>query len=617
MPDFKETMVKFSPNFACYKYPLGAVKQGELIEFNIEISRDIFPLSVFLILTKDGEDQVRYKMNWIDLKFGFDVYNVNIKPFDLGLYFYHFEIQIFNKTTINVGRNYLNKERLSIKDITEFELTIYDKNFITPKWFKGGIMYHIFVDRFFRAGKTFIRDDIYFHENWDEIPLYEPVNGKILNNDFFGGNLYGIIEKLDYLKTLNVSIIYLSPVFKANSNHKYDTGDYMNVDEMFGGNEALKKLINECDKRNMKIILDGVFNHTGDNSIYFNKYGKFNNLGAYQSRESEYYNWYSFFDYPNGYESWWGIETLPRLNGYNESYQEFITGKNGVVRRWLKDGIGGFRLDVVDEIADFFVKKIRQTAKDENPDSILIGEVWEDASNKTSYDKRREYFLGFELDTVMNYPLKNGILEFIKHGNSAALSSAVNLILDHYPKEAVDCLMNITGTHDTARMLTVLATDKVFYNRAEKAGFSLNENDLKNGIKKVKLASLLQFTLPGVPCIYYGDEIGMQGFEDPFNRRTFNWGNINKQLLEWYGFLGRLRKDPIFKEGNYREIYSSDGVFIFERFLNKKRIIIGVNLKENPVTLKVRGKYKILNFEQKKDLVLNPDGYIIFSMHSA
>lgn len=610
MLDFEEIMVKYIPNLTRYKSPFGAVKQGEEVEFNIEISRETSVAGVFLVLRKDGEDEVRYKMNWVNLYLDCDIFTVSVKPFDLGLYFYYFEIQI-PQNVIKVGRNYLNEERLSVKYATEFQLTVYDKNFKTPEWFKGGVMYQIFVDRFNRKGDTPVRSDIYFHENWNDSPLYQPVDGKILNNDFFGGNLYGIIEKLDYLKSLNVSVIYLSPVFKAYSNHKYDTGDYMNVDEMFGGNEALKKLIKACDKKNIRIILDGVFNHTGDDSIYFNKYGKYESLGAFQSVDSEYFKWYNFLNYPESYESWWGIDTLPRVNSENESYRKFITGKSGVIKKWMNEGISGFRLDVVDEISDDFVKDIRKSLKEENKDGILIGEVWEDASSKISYDKRREYFLGFELDSVMNYPLKNGILEFVKNGNSAAVSRAVNLILDNYPKEVVDCLMNITGTHDTIRMLTFLSTENFFSSRDEKASFYLSEEDYCNGIKKVKLASLLQFTLPGVPCIYYGDEIGMQGFEDPFNRATFNRSNENKELLEWYGFLGRLRKNTVFKDGSYKELYSENGVFIFMRFAGKERIIVGVNAGKDEFVFKTDKKYKILNFGQKNGFTIESNGCIV------
>lgn len=601
-------MVRYSPNEMFYRYPSGAVKQGETIKFNIEILREIFVHSVFLVLTKDGEDKVRYKMDWTDLNLGYDVFTLSITPGDIGLYFYYFEIDI-SDGSLYVGKNYLNKSRISVKDAAQFQLTIYDKNLKTPEWFKGGTMYHIFVDRFYRVKDTFIRDDVVFHSNWDDTPVFEPVNGKILNNDFFGGSLYGVIEKLDYLVSLNVTVIYLSPVFTANSNHKYDTGDYMNVDEMFGGNKALKQLIEECKKKNIKIILDGVFNHTGDDSIYFNKYGRYPGLGAYQSGESEYFSWYNFINFPDVYESWWGIETLPQTNENNKDYQEFITGKNGVVRKWVKEGIGGFRLDVVDELPDFFVEKIKAAQTAEKKDSILIGEVWEDASSKTAYGLRRKYLLGYELDSVMNYPLKSGILEFIKHGNSNAISSVMNLILDNYPKPVTDCLMNITGTHDTIRMITALATEQTLCSREDKAKFRLSETDYIAGVRKVKLASLLQFTLPGVPCIYYGDEIGMQGFEDPFNRGSFEWGRENKDLLYWYRFLGTLRKNKVFKDGGYREIYSDNGVFIFERFKGKKSVIIGVNCSSNTYKLETNKNFK--KNKEKKILKLAPNGYII------
>ena len=383
----------------------------------------------------------------------------------------------------------------------------------------------------------------------------------------------------------------------------------MNVDEMFGGNAALDCLIKECKKYNIRIILDGVFNHTGDDSIYFNKYSRYDSVGAYQSKDSIYYNWFSFVDYPEEYESWWGIDTLPQTNEQDYSFQEFITGKDGVVRHWLKKGVAGFRLDVVDELPNFFVKKIKSAQNAVFKDNILIGEVWEDASSKIAYHERKKYFLGSSLDSVMNYPLKNGIIEFVKHSNSSALSSAINMILDHYPKDVVDCLMNITGTHDTARMLTAVSTDTVFYNKEDKAKFVLSDAEYKNGLKKVKLAALLQFTLPGVPCVYYADETGMQGFEDPFNRKTYPWGTENKELLSWYRWLGDFRKNKIFKDGQYNEIYSNDGVFVFERILKRKSVIIAVNSGAKTFNLKSKRKFKCILGNE--DLILKPYGFCV------
>jgi len=606
-------MIRYNPNDENYKFPKGAVRQGETIKFNIEVSRETFVTKVDFVLSYDGEYAVKYKMDWTGLRCGHDIFSIEIKLDRIGLCWYYFEVA-FTNNVLRVGKNFLNKAEICENEVTEFQLTIFDKNLKTPDWFKKGLMYQIFVDRFYKSQDTFIREDIIFHENWNDEPNYKSVDGKILNNDFFGGNLFGVIEKLDYLKSLGVNIIYLNPVFEAASNHKYDTGNYMSVDKMFGGDEALFNLISECKKRKIKIILDGVFNHTGDDSIYFNKYGRYKELGAYQSKDSKYRDWFNFIDYPRLYHSWWGIETLPETNKNNEEFTGFITGKDGVIDYWIKKGIAGFRLDVVDELPDFFVEKIREAIKKADKNSILIGEVWEDASNKISYHMRRKYFLGFELDGVMNYPLKKAIIEFTKNGNNQFLSSTLNVLVDHYPKDVLDCCMNILGTHDTVRIITALATNQNLLTKDEKARFYLEEKEYDNGKKMLKIASLLKFTLPGVPCIYYGDEIETEGYEDPFNRKTFKWHKLGCEINLWYKGLGALRKNKVFFGGGYSEVYSEDGIFIFKRFNQNKEVYIGVNCGKSQIELEISVAKVLLTNAEKVEAFyyLKPMEYIVF-----
>jgi len=370
----------------------------------------------------------------------------------------------------------------------------------------------------------------------------------------------------------------------------------MQIDDLLGDKNDFVELIKNAKQKGIKIILDGVFNHTGDDSLYFNKYNRYDSLGAYQSKESKYYNWYNFTNFPNEYDSWWGIMTLPAINEDNDDYIHFITGENGVIDYYTKLGVGGWRLDVVDELPSEFVKSIRNAVKRADNDAIIIGEVWEDASNKISYGNRREYFQGKELDSVMNYPLKNAIIEFVKNGNSEFLLHTIKEQMDHYPQKALHSLMNILSTHDTARILTVLGgesadgKDKITLSKLK-----ISPNQMESAIFKLKVATTLQFTLCGVPSIYYGDEVGMEGYADPLNRCTFPWGNENTEILEWYKFLSNLRKEiSAFKMGDFEQIYCDKGVFIFKRLDEKSQVLVCINISSNNFYFEFDGNLKEL-----------------------
>lgn len=467
----------FNPLDKFYKSVIGAVSNNETLIYRV---KGYFG-SVILRIKKDGEEYVNYKMAQKD---GFYEINLNL---DVGLYFYHFSLE----TGGFIGLNDKYYGEITSKP-QDFQLTVYSSEYNPPKDMYGGVIYQIFPDRFYRS-KTpdFIEKGKTYHENWNDLPEILPINGKILNNDFFGGDLQGIKEKLDYLKDLGVSYIYLNPIFKAYSNHRYDTGDYMQIDPILGAENDLIDLINTAKSKGIKIILDGVFNHTGSDSLYFNKSGNYNSLGAFQSKDSPYYKWYDFKNYPNKYECWWGIETLPNVVETNPDYVEFITGKDGVIERYTKLGIEGWRLDVVDELPDFFVEKIRDAIKRNNSNGIIIGEVWEDATNKIAYDTRKQYFLGKQLDSVMNYPLKNAIIDFVKNGNVETLSYVIKEQIDHYPKSVLDALMNVLSTHDTFRIISALSNvDVSNLTKLQMSKVELDEYQLNDAIFKVKIATL-------------------------------------------------------------------------------------------------------------------------------
>lgn len=588
-------MYKFDSQSEFFRYPQGGIKSSELITFKIFVKRNV---NAPELLIEKRQDYNRFffdkiKMQWISAKKNYNLYQVELSIKEYGHYYYSF---IFNEEKTN-----------------DYELLIYDEFYSTPTWAKGGIIYHIFVDRFFRT--KIINKKGAVIRNWGETPYYLPNDkSEILNNDFFGGNLDGIKEKLPYISSLGVSIIYLSPIFEAYSNHKYDTGDYHKVDPMFGTEGTLKELIMEAKKYGIYVILDGVFSHTGDDSIYFNKYDRYDSIGAYQSQDSPYYEWFTFNKWNDDYKCWWGIKTLPEINENNKSYIQFIAGKNGVIEQWQKTGVMGWRLDVADELPNEFISELRNSIKGFNNDSLIIGEVWEDASNKYSYDKLKEYFCGKQLDSVTNYPLRYGIIEYVKNKDCTLLYIAMNKIMETYPFHTVSCLMNILGTHDTERILTILGSSTVPQTKNEMAESKLSNKELSQGIKLLKIAVLLQMTLPGIPCIYYGDEVGMEGWKDPFNRKCYPWKNENKEILDYYMFITKFRKqNNILATGKYKCLIHDRGVFVFQRYDDNEKLIIAVNLSNKEIVLKLKENMieygnqqanNIFNIEKDNFLVL-------------
>ncbi len=602
--------IYFNPLDVACKTVTGAVKEGEKVQFNLFLLNETVELTpydekngifcaetpnledcvkpqnkAFFRLNKDGENPELFPMQ--ETEFG---WSISIALNEIGLYFYSFYIENMG----NLSCGYLEMGYFS-EHAHGFLLTVTTTDYRTPEWFKGGIMYQIFPDRFCRKGSMPDIKGRIFREDWGGTPYYKPnENGKVLNNDFFGGNFKGIESKLPYLKKLGVTVIYLNPVFEAASNHRYDTSDYMNIDPFLGTEADFKRFVKSAKNQGIRVILDGVFNHTGDNSVYFNKYGEYPSVGAYQSKDSPYYSWYSFQEFPDKYSSWWGIDILPEVNENSEEYQNFIFGKGGVLKKWLGVGIGGYRLDVADELPDFFLKKLRKSVKEEDENAIIIGEVWEDASNKIAYSKRREYLQGYELDSVMNYPLKDGIIRYIQTENAVELLHTVRVLINHYPKQTLDCLMNILGTHDTARILTVLG-GIYCHNKDEMAKESayLNENAKKNAIKKLKMAAILQYTMPGVPSVYYGDENGAEGHIDPFCRRCFDWEHLNEDLIGFYEKLGNIRHKfgEIFKDGDFCELRVDGGLIFYKRSKNNSDVYIYANNSSKSFVLEIDEHY--------------------------
>lgn len=568
-----------------YKQPFGCLRQDETCTLRIDIPKQNGAVEVAMVLeTENGGFYQHYPLANRAEEGDYVQFSGSFSLSECGLYYYYFQVNT-NNSSFNVYKEGTRGTCITGQD--KWQLTCFHKDYDTPKDFKGKVMYQIFPDRFNRVGECDVHDKLqpfFIHENREDVPVYYPDhNGIVQNNDFFGGNLQGIIEKLPYLQKLHVEILYLNPIFMAYSNHRYDTADYKRVDPLLGTEEDFKELCEKAHACGMKVILDGVFSHTGCNSVYFDKHNVFGN-GAYSNFDSPYRKWYQFHgETSQVYNSWWGIDTLPCTEEMNEGYLDFIIrDEDSVLAHWLNLGADGYRLDVADELPDEFIELLNRRVKEIKPDGLVIGEVWEDASNKISYSVRRKYFTNLELDSVMNYPYKDAIIGFVRGDLSAeALANTVMTIAENYPKPVLDCLMNILGTHDTMRILTVLGTDNFSLSRDEKAYASLNDGQMRVAMDRLMAAAFLQFTLPGCPCIYYGDEAGSQGFEDPFNRRFFPWDHINEELLAFYQELTRVKAAyEALQVGNIKVISHYPGVFIFTRTVGKKKVIAFVNLRD-------------------------------------
>lgn len=583
-----------------YRNPFGAVTSGTEVQLRLAVSDAGIPSSVQLIYQIDGENEIAADMPYEMTVNGSSVYFSKIKmPDEPCLVWYWFKLVYNHNETVWYGNNHSalggEGDLYEHKPDKAFQITVYSPEFKTPDWFKKSVAYQIFPDRFFNgnADGSFLgeRSDI-IKRNWGEQPFYkaEQFGGEYKANDFFGGNLLGITQKLPYLADLGISVIYLNPIFCAYSNHKYDTGSYEETDPMFGTEEDFKSLCEKAETYGIRIILDGVFNHTGADSMYFNKNGTYDSLGAYQSQKSPYYGWYRFSEWPEEYESWWGMKTLPQVEEQNEEYRKYLlSGDNAIIKKWLKNGASGWRLDVADELPDFFIEELRENAKAEKEDAVIIGEVWEDASSKVAYGERRKYFMGNGLDSVMNYPMRNALIDAVLGKIGAEeLDMRLMSLKENYPPCAYYSLLNMVSSHDVERVMTLLsgAPPGREVDRDFQANYYIDENAYNTARMRLYVLLAMQMTLPGVPCIFYGDEIGMTGYGDPFCRAAFPWDDLNKydstgNVFEAYKRLIALRNEnSAFSEGEFETIYKLGGVYAYIRYAEDK-FITAVNMGES------------------------------------
>ena len=565
--------------------------------------------NVKLIINIDNK-QKHYPLTHKCNKDEYAIFTTNITLPTKAVYNYSFSYEVNNKT------EYINnniKQKLSV-------------NYEVPEWAKGKIMYHIFVDRYKRGNITLLKPmkNRTIHNSWQEDIIIGANEQGIWNADFYGGDLEGIISSLDYIKSLGVSIIYLSPICWSQSNHRYDTSDYETIDPYIGINKDLANLCKKAHEKGIKIILDAVFNHTGNDSKYFNEYNNFNTLGAYQSKESKYYPFYKKITENNEtkYSYWWGMKNLPVCDCHSKEWQEYITGKGGIIDKWFNLGIDGLRLDVADELTDDFIEKIRSAVHRNKKDGFILGEVW-----KNPMQMNREYIKsGKALDSVMNYMLIDALIRYFKHADTNQIEKVLNDINLEYPNDTIKTLMNFTSTHDISRAINIFASNDFDINGEwvwdiEKKdlnwykNYKLTKEQYKQG-RELYQAYIFTLTfLPGILSIFYGDEVGLEGMGNLANRRPYPWNHQDKKLLNYFKEIGKIRKNESFLENAELNILEINKKYLmFERKLNNEKALIAINRTNNQEEYKYPNDYniphKVYSLKKSKPGTLNPYGGI-------
>ena len=584
-----------------FRKPFGAVEVGQKVKLSINIDSEII---VAVELIQFDGTRLNMGMQKEYLNNGEFRYSVEIDTSDaLGILEYYF-ILINGYDRLYYGNN---DERLGgigqvyTYNPVPYQVTVYEKSYI-PNWYKEGVIYQILIDRFHNGNEDNTinspKENSFIYGRWDDNPMYiKDTLGKIARWDFYGGNIKGIVKKLGYIKSLGASIIHLSPVFKSSSCHKYDTGNYEFIDEMFGTNNEFIELCEVAESKGIKIILDVVLSYTSSDSKYFNKSGNYNDIGAYQSPNSKYHDWYKFIRYPYQYESWWGISERPNINSMEKGYIDYIIkNDNSIIKKWIDFGASGWRLNVIDELPDEFIESIRTRMQEINKDTVLLGDIWDDASNKVSYSKRRKYLQGKEVQAVTNYPLREYLINFIKgYITSDRFRQKIMSLYENYPRESFYGNINVVGTNDTERILTVL----------------------DGNIELLKLLVVIQFTLPGVPLIYYGDETGLKGGKEPDNRKSYPWGNEDKNLINFYHKIVSIRNNENgLKKGDLNIHETDSDVLVFERNYENEKVIVLVNVSTQQKLIEdisLNGSYvNLFNASEKYKFVGNNSIISIF-----
>ena len=609
--------ILYDSKLSQFKDPFGTLTPGQVCRLHIHIPCAVQATAVKCLMQyEDGRTTAQEVFfSKARTEDPYEIWQADFSIHQEGLYFYYYYID----TPSGGFRLFKQGDDTNMEAGALWQVSCVPADFHTPVWARGATIYQIFPDRFRKSGDCDLTGKLTpytVHPSWNEEVDWRPTEDDlVLNNDFFGGNFRGITEKLDYIADLGVNLLYLNPISKSFSSHRYDTGDYKTPDPMLGTEADFAELCRQAHARGIRVILDGVYSHTGSNSPYFNREGQFDSLGAYNSQESPYYSWYTFQHWPDRYTCWWNFDTLPTVNKLDPAFVNFIIAdEDSVVAHWMKLGADGFRLDVADELPDEFIRLLRRRIKAINPDALLLGEVWEDASAKIAYNRRRTYFTAGELDSVMNYPFRTAIIDYVRgHDGGAALKETVMSIVENYPPEVVQCNMNLLGTHDTPRILTALVDD---FNgtREEMSKRHLSRNQFDIAYDRLLMAAFLQYTLPGSPSLYYGDEAGMEGGRDPFNRRPYPWGRENTEILDHFRHLGKLRREhPAFRLGDIRFFQAGDRHIGFTRSYAGKTYRVCCNRSADP--WEVRAGAILMGFHLQMvtpdSLILAPRGFCV------
>lgn len=571
-----------------------------------------------------------YKLKFIKNEDGYVYFSSNVFLETSAVYRWFFQFKANGET------RYMDKEAYVSGFLSNNKLGKLSVNFETPNWAKGAIMYHIFVDRFNRGQKnkpeSMPRRKVY--ESF-ESPVEPGFEGVInVNNDFYGGDLKGITDKLQYIKSLGTNIIYLSPIVTSQSNHRYDTADYENIDPYCGKNEDLKELCDKAHNMGMKVVLDAVFSHTGDDSKYFNRLGTYDTIGAFQDSNSEYGKFYekNYKDGKTYFNYWFCFETLPKCNKYAIEWQNFIYGKGGIIDKWFALGIDGLRLDVADDLPDEFIAGIRKAVKRNKDDGLVIGEVW-----YNPMEMGRGYLSsGKCLDTVMNYFLIDALLRYYKYGDVCKFGKILNEIYTEFPKDTIDTLMNFTSTHDISRPLSIFgrnefktdsdwawdiyrSDDEPFTEVVDRCKIlsNLTDEDLRRAKDIYKSYAYCLNFMPGIFSIFYGDEAGVLGYGNLFNRKPFPWKNKDEDLLQYFRFLGSIRNDNEFlKTADFDVVDITNNYFMFERTSENGDALIAVNRTPDDTNIFIPPKYdgtdisKTYSLNKSRKTSLSPYGGI-------
>ncbi|MCR4622346.1 MAG: glycoside hydrolase family 13 protein [Clostridiales bacterium] len=538
------TNVCHDPYSAFFRSPCGALTAGSFVTLTLQAEGDVS--QVFVRLWRGADEE------WLPLhRKAEGIYRGSVSVGrEAGLVWYYFVIDGPE------GRRYLGKNGESDAEPESFQITVYDPAFDTPRWMRESVTMQIFPDRFNIGSRGAVHPHgrgAFLHGSWDEAPCLCNDKGDREAVDFFGGSLNGIREKLGYIKDMGFGGIYLNPIFRARSNHKYDTGDYEQIDPSFGTQEDFEGLCADAESAGMHVILDGVFSHTGADSRYFNRYGTYDSPGAYSAYPGgPYAKWYSFKKGRDDYECWWGIETLPNVNELEPTYLDYICGESGIIQKYLRLGASGWRLDVADELPMDFIRNLRRRAKSVKPDSCVIGEVWEDITNKMTYGRRRCYAQGDTLDSAMNYPLRTAVMDFMLEKTDAfALEKLIKHQISTLPQPLLYSMMNLLGSHDKPRAISVLSgRQRLEGSRGKVDASPLTSAEYELGKARYANAFRLICALPGMPTVYYGDEAGMTGADDPYCRGTYPWGKEDTELQAEIRRIIHNRNDsPILKTG--------------------------------------------------------------------